>query len=187
MKRLSISLAVAALAALVAVATAFAADPTPAPSGDQVRARDTIPAVLGLSWEEVRDLRQDGLTLAEIAERQKVEPQALIDALVLRWTERIEARVANGALTAAEGATLRTQLETRAKAMVYQVPLGGLHGAAVGAGPGSGNGQGAGNGQGVGNGAARGNGQGYGMGGGRGMNAGSRGCDGTGPNGQRGD
>lgn len=179
MKRLTISLAIAGLAVLAVVATVAAASPTPSPTPatEQIRTRDTLPTILGLSQAEIMDLRHDGLTLAQIAERQKVDPQKLIDALVAQWSERIDARVAYGALSADEAAALKTQLSVQAKAMVNQAAPGGMRGAAVGAGPGSGSG--AGNGAGIGRGAGMGAGGGMGFraGGGTGI------CDGTGPNG----
>lgn len=176
MKRISIALAGAMLAGLAVVATALAVNPSPGPPSDQVTARDTIPQVLGLSWEEIRALRQDGLSLGDIAERQEVDPDKLIDALVARWTVRIEARLANGSLTATEAAELKTQLLARATGMVNQVTLGGMHGAAVGAGPAGGNGMGAGRGPGAG-----------GAGFGPGPNAADQPsgiCDGSGPHGR---
>jgi hypothetical protein len=183
MKRLTVSLALASLVILAFVATVAAADPTPAPARDQVRAHDTITTILGLTQAQIQDLRQDGLTLAQIAERQKVDPQKLIDALAAQWAVRIDARVANGGLTAAEATTLKTQLALRAKAMVYQAPTGGMRGMAVGAGrdamgggmgmrQGNGNGNGAGNGNAAGNGNRAGNGTGT--------------CDGSGPHGPAG-
>lgn len=164
MRRLTISLAAAALVILAFVATVAAADPTPTPARDQVRAHDTVATILGLTQAQIQDLRQDGLTLAQIAERQKVDPQKLIDALVAQWTVRIDARVANGGLTAAEATTLKSQLELRAKAMVNQAPMGGMRGQAVGAGPGAMGGAGMGR-----NGSGAGNGSGT--------------CDGNGPHG----
>ena len=178
MKRIAISLAVAALAALTVVAAVSAAGPTPTPAAEQVQARDTLPAILGLSQAQIMELRHDGLSLAQIADRQKVDSQKLIDALVDQWGERIDARVANGALSTAEAATLRAQLTVQAKAMVNQVTLGGMRGAAVGAGPGA---------AGAGNGAGAGRGAGMAAGGAQGarngMGAGSGLCDGTGPRG----
>lgn len=172
MKRLTISLGIAALVILAFVATVAAADPTPAPARDQVRSHDTITTILGLTQAQIQDLRQDGLTLAQIAERQKVDPQKLIDALAAQWAVRIDARVANGALTAAEAATLKSQLALRAKAMVYQAPTGGMRGMAVGAGPDAmGGGMGMRGGNGNGNGAGNGN------------MAGTGTCDGSGPHG----
>ncbi len=180
MKRIAISLTVAALAALTVVAAVSAAGPTPTPTpaAEQVQARDTLPAILGLSQAQIMELRHDGLSLAQIADRQKVDSQKLIDALVAQWGERIDARVTNGALTTAEAATLRAQLAVQAKATVNQVTLGGMRGAAVGAGPGA---------AGAGNGAAAGRGAGMAAGGaqgaGHGMGAGNGLCDGTGPRG----
>ena len=142
MKRPVLALAVASLAILAFVATVSAASPAPTPTTGQVQARATLPAILGLTQAEIMDLRHDGLSLAQIAERQKVDPQRLIDALVTQWTTRIDARVAAGALTADQAATLTAQLAVRAKAMVDQATLGGMRGAAVGAGPGSGAGMG---------------------------------------------
>jgi hypothetical protein len=168
MRRLAISLTLAALAILAVVATVAAAGPAQGRAADQVRARTTVTNVLGLTQAQVRDLRQDGLTLAQIAERQKVDAQNLIDALGAQWVSRIEARVHNGALTPTEATALKEQVAVKAKAMVNQTATGGMRGAAVGAGPGNGAGLGA-NGSGAGTG--RGNGSGTGT------------CDGTGPHG----
>ena len=167
MKRLSLALVGAALAIFAVAATASAAGPSPSPAGDQVRSRDIIPALLGLSQAELMDLRQDGLTLAQIAERQNVVPQKLIDALVQRWTLRIDARAQNGALTTDAAAALKEQVALRATAMVNQAPVGGMQGAAVGAGPANRNGTGPGLAAGP-----------------NGTPAGTGTCDGTGPHGQ---
>jgi hypothetical protein len=163
MKRIGLSLAVAGLAILALAASVSAAGPR-TQAGDQVQARGTLAAILGLTQAEVMELRQDGLTLAQIADKQNIDPQRLIDALVAQWSSRIDARVANGALTDAEAAELRTQLAVKAKAMVNQAAPGGMRGSAVGAGPGAAGG--------------RGNGAGGGMGaGGNGTGV----CDGSGP------
>jgi hypothetical protein len=140
---------------LLLVATVAAADPTPSPAATAVVRTGTVATVLGLTQAQVQDLRHDGLSLAQIATQQKIEVQKVIDALVARWHDRIDARVASGALTSAEAAKLQTELTTQAQAMVSKTTPGGMRGAAVGAGPRNGNGGGAGNGT----------------------------CDGTGPNG----
>ena len=155
----------AGLASLVFAATVVAAGPTPTPSPATTQARDTVPAVLGLTQAQVQALRHDGLSLAQIADKQKVDPQRLVDALVARWTSRIDARVANGALTGDEATKLKAEVQTQARSMVNQVTLGGMQGAAVGAGPRNGAGRGTGT---------------AGMGP-RGTGTGT--CDGTGPNG----
>ena len=125
----------AALVVLALAGGVIAASPQPTQAGDQIRDRDTIPTILGLTQAEVMALRHDGLSLAQIAERQKVDPQKLVDALKAQWTERIDVRVANGAITAGEATTLKAQVDLRAKDMVYKVTMGGMRGVAVGAGP----------------------------------------------------
>ena len=128
----------AGLASLVFAATVMAAGPTPTPSSATTQTRDTVPAVLGLTQA------QDGQSLAQIAAKQKVDPQRLVDALVARWTSRIDVRVTNGALTADEATKLKAEVQTQATSMVNQVTLGGMQGAAIGAGPRNGAGRGAG-------------------------------------------
>jgi len=145
-----LSLTIAGVAILAAVASVAAAGPTASAGPTTVQARDTIPAVLGLTQAQVMDLRHDGLSLAQIATQQKVDPQKLVDALVAQWSARIDARVANGGLTAAEAATLKSKVTAQAQSMVEQTTVGGMHGAAVGAGPGAMGGNGAGMGPGMG-------------------------------------
>jgi hypothetical protein len=143
----------AGLAALLAVGAASAATPAPstttpvapvatapAPTtapvtGPATGAGTTLTAILGLTNAEIMTLRQQGLSLAQIADRQKVDPQKLIDALVAQWSTRIDARLAAGAITADQAATLKAGLAVQSKGMVYQVTLGGMRGSAVGAGP----------------------------------------------------
>ncbi len=160
MKRLFLSFGGATIVALAVAATALAAGPLggnrPADAGT------TVPSVLGLTQPQIQELRHDGLSLAEIAARQHVDPNVLIDKLVTRWTERIAVRVENGALTETQATTLRNELQVRAKDLVYRETAGGMQGAAVGAGPGAGSGRGAGSGTGTGT------------------------CDGTGPHGHGG-
>ncbi len=139
MRKLIIALAGGLFGTLLVAAAVAAADPTPTPS-QSTPARPATGAaaqVLGLTQAQIMDLRHDGLSLAQIAERQKVAVQKVIDALVARWTERIDARVAAGALTATEGQALKSQLQTKATQMVNSTTPGGMGGAAVGAGRGN--------------------------------------------------
>jgi hypothetical protein len=175
MRRLLIATGAAALLTIALVATVAAAGPqgrhgVAAQAADRA---DVVADILGLSRDAIDDLRHDGLSLAQIAEKQKVDPQKLVDALVAEWSVRIDARVTAGALTTAQATELKAQLETRAKDMVYRTTLGGMRGAAVGAGPA--------NAPGAANGAGRGAGAGMGAGN-RGANrgAGNGACDGTG-------
>ena len=152
MRKVIAAMAGTVFGSLLLVAAVAAANPTPSPSVTRGATGTTVATALGLTQAQVRDLRQDGLSLAQIAERQKVAVQTVVDALVARWHDRIDARVANGALTAAEAATLQAQLKDRAQTMVTSTEPVGMQGAAVGAGPrnGAGNGgSGAGNGDGT--------------------------------------
>lgn len=178
MRTTILSLGGATMATLLLVGVAVAAGPHSGPAGDQVRDRDrdTLPVILGLTQDQIREQRQDGLTLAQIAQRQNVNPQKLIDALQARWTERIAWRLDTDAITAERAAELRAQVETQARNMVYKTTLGGMQGIAVGAGPQAGPMNGTGTGAGTGN--------GYGP---QGAAPGARGqgdgiCDGSGPN-----
>lgn len=150
MKKLIAALGGGLLGSLLLVATVAAADPTsspsPSPSATSATRGVVVPNVLGLTQAQVQDLRHDGLSLAQIATQQKVEVQKVIDALVARWRERIADRLANGAITPAQAATLQSQLTTQAQTMVNKTTLGGMQGAAVGAGRANGGGNGTGTG-----------------------------------------
>jgi hypothetical protein len=166
MKSIAIPIAGAGLVLLLAAGAVAAASPAPTVSVTIAPAATTAPtatptpvtsagpiaAILGLTDAQVMGLRQQGLSLAQIAEQQKVDPQRLVDALAAQWSARIDVRLAAGALTADQAKTLKANVAVQAKAMVYQATMGGMRGAAVGAGP---------------NGAMR------GMGGGAGMGAGA--------------
>lgn len=54
---------------------------------------------LGITEDELRDALRDGSTLAELAEREGVEVQAVVDALVAELSEHLDERVADGDLT----------------------------------------------------------------------------------------
>jgi len=138
MKKLVLPLAGAGLVLLLTVGAVSAATPapvTPAATPAPAATPGTVAAILGLTDAQVMAFRQQGLSLAQIAGQQKVDPQKLIDALAAQWSARIDARVAAGALTADQAKTLKANVAVQAKAMVYQTALGGMRGAAVGAGP----------------------------------------------------
>ncbi len=160
-RALGVATLVASLGALAVVATVAAAGPR---NGSGQAAADA----LNLTREQVMDLRHDGLSLGQIAEQQGVPASSVVDALAARWTERIQVRAENGALTDEQATALQAQVRARAEATVGQTDLGGMQGAAVGAGPANGAGTGVGGGVGPG---PRGSGDGTGE------------CDGTGPHG----
>jgi hypothetical protein len=143
MKRFAIPIASAGLVLLLAAGAVAAASPAPTTPATAALAATPGPAIstgsiadiLGLTSAQVMELRQQGLWLAQIADRQNVDPQRLVDFLVAQWSARIDARLAAGAITADQAKTLKANLAVQAKAMVDQTTLGGMRGAAVGAGP----------------------------------------------------
>ncbi len=147
MKKLLAPIAGAGLFLVLAAGAVSAASPAPtvpagtapaatsAPTAAPAAGPGPIAAILGLTDAQVTTLRQQGLSLAQIAARQNVDPQKLIDALVAQWSVRIDARLAVGAITADQAKTLKANLAVQAKAMVNQTALGGMRGVAVGAGP----------------------------------------------------
>jgi polyhydroxyalkanoate synthesis regulator phasin len=69
---------------------------------------------LGLSEEDLRTaLEADGATLAQVAEDQGVEVDALVDALVAAGEERIADAVADGRITQEEADERLADLEAR--------------------------------------------------------------------------
>jgi len=65
-------------------------------------ASEALTDLLGLDAQELRQQLHDGATLAEIATAQGVEPQAVIDELVVELTERTNNAVEKGRLDQAE-------------------------------------------------------------------------------------
>lgn len=74
---------------------------------------DTISSVLDLTVAELREAREAGLTLAELAEQQGVELELLIDALVADAEERLSERVAAGDLTREQADERLDRIEQR--------------------------------------------------------------------------
>jgi len=74
---------------------------------------ETLTSVLNISEDELRAARQDGQTLADIAEAQGVELQDVIDALVANAQARIDAKVAAGDIDAERAAEKLERIEDR--------------------------------------------------------------------------
>lgn len=138
-RKLIVSLGGASLLALAAVAGVSAAGPNGGTMAGPVGAANggahAVAGVLNLTQAQIAELRASGLSIAQIAERQGIDVQTVIDALGAQWTERIQVRVDNGALTDEQAAALEAQVQARVEAMVNDTATGGMQGAAVGAGP----------------------------------------------------
>jgi len=130
-RRLTLAGGLAALGALALAATVAAAGPRSGQAAGGAAAE-----ALGLTREQLIELRQEGLSVAQIAEQQGVTAESVVNALVARWTLRIQERVQNGGLSEEEASALTEQLRERAQAMVQETEATGMQGAAVGAGAG---------------------------------------------------
>ena len=60
---------------------------------------ETVSDVVGLSTEEICELRQEGMSLVEIAEQQGVDEQTLTDAVLAAAGEALQQKVDEGILT----------------------------------------------------------------------------------------
>ena len=79
---------------------------------------DEAAEVIGIEVQELVDALRDGQTLAQIAEANGVQPQAVIDAMVAAAQERIDAAVEAGRLDEAEAAERTADLTERITELV---------------------------------------------------------------------
>ncbi len=125
---------VAALVAVVALSigvggVAFASDPDA--TAEQLGANmaqhnavDTVADLIGLSPEEIMELRQDGMSLAEIAAAQGVDEQTLTDALVAAATDRVQQKVDEGVITQEQADEILAQITDRMSDVVNRTEVG---------------------------------------------------------------
>lgn len=83
---------------------------------------------LGLDQDELFSALQDGQSLAEAAEAQGLDKQALIDALVNAGNARIDEAVEDGDLTQEEADERKAELQERVTAQVERSGLPGRGG-----------------------------------------------------------
>ena len=87
---------------------------------------ETAAETIGLTVEELVDAMRDGQTVAEVAEANDVDPQAVVDALVAEANAHIDEAVAAGELTAEEGAERKAVAAERIATFVHEGgPVGG--------------------------------------------------------------
>jgi polyhydroxyalkanoate synthesis regulator phasin len=81
-------------------------------------ASEALTDLLGIDGEELRTQLRDGATLAEIAQAQGVDVQAVIDELVAEVTERVDNAVEDGRIDQAEADEKLAEAEARITDMV---------------------------------------------------------------------
>ena len=81
-------------------------------------ASEALTDLLGIDGEALRTQLRDGATLAEIAQAQGVEVQAVIDELVAEVTERVDNAVENGRIDQTEADQKLAEAEAKITDMV---------------------------------------------------------------------
>ena len=87
--------------------------------------------VLGLTTDELRTRLQGGESLADIAEAEGVDVQAVVDAIVAEHDERLDQAVADGRITQEQADERAATLEEHAQDMVdgtLEARMGGMRG-----------------------------------------------------------
>jgi hypothetical protein len=84
----------------------------------------TAAKALGITEDELRDRLRDGDSLADIAEAEGVEVDAVVQALVDAATAKIDDAVASGDLDEARATELKDGLEERIRSLVEDGPRG---------------------------------------------------------------
>ncbi len=96
---------------------------------------EVLAGLLGIEAAEIHTALEAGSTIAELAEANGVDVQAVIDGLVAAANVRIDQAVTDGNLTEEEATTKRAELETRITESVNTVRPAGGHGHGDGHGP----------------------------------------------------
>lgn len=73
---------------------------------------------IGIETDALREALQDDQTIAQVAEANGVEPQAVVDALVADVSARIDEKAAEGDLTREEADEKKAELPERITALV---------------------------------------------------------------------
>lgn len=116
-------------------------------------ALNVVADLTGLSATEIRSQRQDGKSLAAIAESKGVTEQTVVDKVIAERTAALDKLKADNKITEAQYQTCISNMQTRVKANVERTTVGPANGQK--AGQGMGRMQGAGQGQGMGKGCGQ--------------------------------
>ena len=86
--------------------------------GHRGRHLEAAAAAIGIEEDALREALQNDQTIAQVAQANNVDPQAVVDALVADVTARIDEKVAAGDLTQAEADEKKADLPERMTALV---------------------------------------------------------------------
>ncbi len=92
--------------------------------GDDEYCSDTVADLLGLSHDEIHELRLEGQSMVEIAAAQGVSEAELVAAILADKTEVLQARVAEGTITQEQADLMLQQMEERTVLAVNRTTTG---------------------------------------------------------------
>ena len=93
-------------------------------NGDGGFCSDAVSDLLGLTPEELHELRLEGNSLADITEANNVSVDALIEAIMADKVAAMEAKVANGTLTREQADLMIQQMTERTEQAVNRIAVG---------------------------------------------------------------
>jgi hypothetical protein len=92
--------------------------PGPCRGGHRGRLLEPAAEAIGIEVDALREALQNDQTIAQVAQANNVDPQAVVDALVADVSARIDQKVADGDLTQAEADEKKAALPERMTALV---------------------------------------------------------------------
>jgi hypothetical protein len=85
---------------------------------------EEVAALLGLTQEQIREQRQAGKSLVQIAEAQDVSEETLVNAIMEEKQTTLQNRVAAGTLTREQADLMLVQMKERVKLAVNRTTVG---------------------------------------------------------------
>jgi len=137
LKFLAVGIGVAAIVALALGTTVFADSPQGADAplectgcggngfgGGGITCSQGVAELLGLTAEELCELRAEGLSLADIAASKGITLEALVDAVIADRSESLQALVDEGAITAEQMDYMLERMAERIELMLTRTTTG---------------------------------------------------------------
>lgn len=146
-KWLGITLAVAAvLTVLVGAGIASAAEPTPIPTSQTccgvgggfrfggVVVDEVVTKLLGMTEQQIHDLRLQGKSLVQIAATKNITEKQLVDAMIAYKKTQVQSRVTAGTITQEQANLMLQRMEQMTAQAVNRTAVGPMMGQGFGFG-----------------------------------------------------
>ena len=92
--------------------------------GEENVCSDTVSELLGLTTDELCDLRQEGKSLAEIAAEQGITVDELVEAIMAEKIEAVQAKIDDGTLTQEQADLIIERMTERTELAVNRTATG---------------------------------------------------------------